>query len=142
LIFRKPDAPQKLAVFGVRNEPIPLQLSGKYRELVQHDASDSFTAQLFSNDKIEDANGIGFNLHREHRHQLADEFAEQPGPGIGRSAMLRGKSAYRIRIVGFDRTDEELLAFHDGVNGRLRRKPPRPPNALLSCFYSISRSAK
>jgi hypothetical protein len=56
--------------------------------------------------------------------------------------VLRGEGANRIGIGGFDRADEELLAFHDGVNGRLRRGAWRPPNALLSCFYSISRSTK
>jgi hypothetical protein len=56
--------------------------------------------------------------------------------------VARGEGANRIGIGGFDRAYEELLAFHEGVNGRLRRGACRLPNGLLSCFYSISRSGK
>jgi len=129
-------------MFDVRNQPIPLQFFRKRRELVQHDASDAFAPQLFGNDEIDDADGIVFDLHRQHRHQLAHEFAEESGADLGRPAVLRGEGADRIEIGGFDRTYEELLAFHDDVNGRLRPGVCRTPNGLLSCFYSISRSGK
>jgi hypothetical protein len=142
LIFRESDAPQELGVFDVRDEPISLQLCGECRELVQHDASNPFAAQLFGNDEIEDADGVGFDVHRQHRNQLANEFAKEAGARVRRPAVLRGERADGIGIGGFDGTDEEVLAFHDGVNGRLQRGAFRPPNALLSCFYSISRSAK
>jgi len=141
-MFREPDAPQELGMFDVRNEPIPLQLCRECRELVEHDAADPFAAQLFGNDEVDDADSIVFDLHREHGHELADEFAEEAGAGAGRSAVLRGEGADRIGIGRFDRAYEQLLAFHDDVNGRLRRRGCGPPNGLLSCFYSISRSGK
>jgi hypothetical protein len=142
LIFGESHTPQELGVFDVRDEPIPLQFYGECRELVQHDPSDAFAAQLFGNDKIEDANGIGFDVDSHDRYQLADELSEESGAGVRRSAVLCGERADRTGISGFDGSDEELLAFHDGVNGRLRRGALRPPTALLSCFYSISWSAK
>jgi hypothetical protein len=142
LIFDEPDTPQELGVFDVRDQRIPLQFFRKRGELVQHDASDPLAAQLFSNDEIDDANGIGFDIHHEHRHELADEFADESGRRLAWSAVTCGKRADGVVIGGFDRADEELLAFHDDVNGRLQRGAFRTTNALLSCFYSISRSGK
>jgi hypothetical protein len=142
LIFDEPDTPQELGLFDVRDERIPLQFFRQRGELVQHDASDPLAAQLFGNDEIDDPDGIGFDVHHEDRHELADEFADESGARVARSAVLRDKRADGVGIGGFDRADEELLAFHDDVNGRLQRGAFRPTNALLSCFYSISRSGK
>jgi hypothetical protein len=142
VIFDEPDTLQEVSVFDVRDQPIPLQLFRERREFVQHDASNALASQLFGNDEIDDADGIGFDVHLQHRHELADEFAEESGAGARRSAVLRGEGADRIGIGRFDRAYEELLTFHDGVNGRLRLRGSRPPNSLLSCFYSISWSGK
>lgn len=73
----KSDALEECAVLDAGYKPLALHRCRHVRELVQHDASDPFAAQLFGDDESRDADRARFERHRQHRDELANEFADE-----------------------------------------------------------------
>src|SRR5205085_6739644 len=86
---------------------------------------DAFAAQLARHEDIVDADGVARDLHRQHRHEVTDELADQAeGRGLFLLCICCKKAADGIRVAAVNGTDEEPLPAH--------------ATSIVTCGYSIS----